>query len=82
MHVHDHGSGVGPIPTGVLGGLQLAYKFLGSPEVIVIEEGEPIAMGLGSCAIASVRHTGRRVVADNADAGIVESGQHRRCVVG
>ena len=60
VHVHDPCSGVGPIPPGVLGGLQLAHKFLGSPEVVVIEEGEPIAVRFGSCAIAGVRHSGRR----------------------
>jgi hypothetical protein len=60
----------------------LAHKFLGSPEVVVIEESEPIAARLGNCAIASGGHSPRRVMADDANAGVGESGQHLRCVVG
>jgi hypothetical protein len=80
--VDDDRAGVDPIPTRLVGGLQLAHKFFGSPEVVVIEEREPIAARLGSCAIASGGHSARRVVADDANAGVGESGQHLRCVVG
>ena len=48
MQVDDHCSGVGPVPTGLFRGVQLADEFLGSPEVVVVDEGEPISARLGA----------------------------------
>jgi hypothetical protein len=60
----------------------LPCELVGSPEIVIVDKGEPLTTRLGGSAVASGAHSARCPVTDDPNAGITDRGEHRRCVIG
>jgi hypothetical protein len=81
VKVDVHRPGVDPLPTGRVASIQLQREFVRSPQVVIIEEGDPFSTRLLDPTVPGGAHSLRGLVADQSDPRVRDSGDDPRCLV-